>query len=74
MKLTQCEKVLEYIKQFGSITTFDAFNEIGITRLGSRICDLRQKGYQIADRTETRKNRFGEKVHFKRYYFNEERL
>lgn len=71
MKVTQCQRIIDYIKQFGSITTMDAFSELGCTRLGSRIHDLRKEGYIIHSKSETRKNRFGELVHYKRYYINE---
>lgn len=45
MKKTQCERILEYITEFGSITTLEAFKDLGCTRLASRICDLKRKGY-----------------------------
>ena len=72
MKQSQCEKILDYIDRFGSITTLQAFTDLGCTRLASRICDLRQKGYAIADKQEKSKNRFGETVHYKRYYIAKE--
>mgnify|MGYP003289421828 CR=1 FL=1 len=72
MKQSQCEKILDYMDRFGSITTLEAFNDIGCTRLASRICDLRQRGYAIADKLEKRKNRFGVTVHYKRYYMPKE--
>lgn len=71
-KPTQCDRVLQYIKDFGSITTLQAFTDIGCTRLASRICDLRQQGYLIKDKTETGKNRYGETTHYKRYYIEEQ--
>ena len=72
MKQSQCEKVLWYIGLFGSITSLEAFTDLGCTRLASRICDLRQRGYAIADKQEKSKNRFGEAVHYKRYYMVKE--
>lgn len=57
MKVTQCQRIIDYINQFGSITTMDAFSELGCTRLGSRIHDLRKEGYIIHSKSETRKNR-----------------
>ena len=62
-KKTQCEMVLDYMQKYGSITTFEAF----ITRLSSRINDLRNAGYRIVGEFESRLNRFGEKVSYKRY-------
>lgn len=65
--MTQCELVLRHLKNNGSITTYEAFTEYGITRLASRICDLKQDGYSIRKTFETEKNRYGEAVTFCRY-------
>jgi hypothetical protein len=42
--MNQSEKVLEYIKQNGSITSLEAIREIGCTRLSARIKDLEDMG------------------------------
>ena len=65
--MTQCEKILKYIERHGSITTWDAFRDLGITRLSGRIHDLTQKGYDFERKTETAKNRDGESVSYTRY-------
>lgn len=67
MKKTQCDRVLEYIEAHGSITTLEAFMELGVTRLGSRIHDLRNDGHLIKGETISVKNRYGEKVHCMKY-------
>lgn len=72
MKQSQCKQILDYIDKFGSITTYDAFMDLGCTRLPSRIHDLRMKGYEISDKPEKRKNRFGVAVCYKRYYMPKE--
>ena len=72
MKSTQCDKVLEYIRQFGSITQIQALSDIGCMRLASRISDLRHQGYPIGRRIKTSKNRYGESVSFAEYYLIEE--
>lgn len=44
----QCTKVLQYMKTYKTITTYEAFKECGVSRLASRIWDLRNKyGYDI---------------------------
>ena len=43
-KLSQCEMIIKYIRDFGSITTLQAFRDIGCTRLASRINDLKTVG------------------------------
>ena len=72
MKSTQCDKVLEYMRQFGSITQLQALSDIGCMRLASRISDLRQQGYPIGRRIKTGKNRYGDSVSFAEYYLIEE--
>ncbi len=66
-KPNQNERILEYIEEFGSITQLEALKEIGCMRLASRISDLKRLGYPIVSEIETVENRFGEKVHIKRY-------
>ena len=72
MKSTQCDKVLEYMKTYGSITQLEALRDIGCMRLASRISDLRYQGYAIGRRMKTSKNRYGESVSFAEYYLIEE--
>lgn len=67
MKKSQCERILEYITEFGSITTLEAFKDLGCTRLASRICDLKRKGYAFDSEFVKSKNRYGESVTYKRY-------
>ena len=66
--MTQCERILEYMNQNGSISAKEAMNELGIMRLASRIADLKADGYEIETQTECSKNRFGEKTHYARYF------
>ena len=68
---TQCEYIVRYMREFGSITTFEAFVELGITRLGARISEMRKSGMKIKGVTETSKNRFGKNVSYMRYYLTE---
>ena len=66
-KIAQRDRVLQYIRDFGSITTLQAFQDLGITRLSARIFELKEKGYAVKTDMVTAKNRYGENVHFKRY-------
>ena len=61
------QRVLNYIQEFGSITTRQAFIDLGCTRLSEYIRRLRLT-YQIDDEIETGINRYGEKVHWKKYF------
>ena len=60
-------RVLNYIIEFGSITTKQAFEDLGCTRLSEYIRQLRQE-MEINDEVLTGINRYGEKVFWKRYY------
>lgn len=61
------ERVYNYIQEFGSITTRQAFVDLGCTRLSEYIRRLRLK-YDIDDEIETGFNRYGEKIHWKKYF------
>ena len=67
MVITQCERILRHLKDYGSITSLEAVNEYGIMRLAPRINDLRAEGIAIVSETKTGKNRYGEKTHFAVY-------
>lgn len=71
MKITMKDRVLQYIKDFGSITTFEAFTELGCTRLSEYIRQLRLE-YEIDDEWVSKQNRYGENVSFKNYFFKKE--
>lgn len=65
--MTQCERVLQYMEDFGSISSYQAMIDLGVGRLASRIHDLRHRGYSIMSVTKTRKNRYGETTHYSVY-------
>lgn len=66
--MNQYTLILDYIKKHKSITPFDAFEHLGITKLATRISELRGKGIDIKDIWEKGVNRFGEEVKYKRYF------
>jgi hypothetical protein len=55
------------MKDFGSITSAQAMEDLGCYRLASRISELRSEGYMIRKTTATARNRYGEKTHFAKY-------
>lgn len=67
VKLTQRDKVLSYIRDFGCITTWEAYSELGISQLGARIFELKQRGYEITTKRIYTQNRYGEKTHYDEY-------
>lgn len=72
VKLTQNERVLLYIKDFGSITQLEALRDLGVMRLASRISDLRKRGHDIVAISEAVTNRYGYVSYIKRYSFKED--
>ena len=74
MKVTQCQRIIDYMHQFGSISTLEAFRDLGVARLASRIHDLKGMGYNITSETVSSLNRFNEKTYFKVYRLEEKEI
>lgn len=53
--------------QFGSITSLQAFVDLGESRLSARIWEMRDKNIKISSEMIEVENRFHEKRHVKRY-------
>ena len=68
MKLTQHQRIIEYIEQRGSITPMEAFS-LGITKLATRISEMRKGGMEFKIEMVQGKNRFEEPVRYARYSF-----
>jgi hypothetical protein len=66
-KVSQCDKIIRHLEDYGEITSLTAMKEYGIMRLASRIADLKKQGYPIVSKTDTGKNRYGETTHWKVY-------
>lgn len=49
---SQCFQVLKYMEDHGSITSLEAYEDLRIMRLASRIHDLKEMGYDIRTTTE----------------------
>lgn len=65
--MTQSEMVLDYMERFGSISSWQAFMDLGITRLSGRIFDLRSRGNIIENKRIETTNRYGKRVHYDEY-------
>lgn len=63
-------RVINYMREFGSITTFDAFVDLGCTRLSEYIRQARLT-LNVKDKWEKTTNRWGKKVEYKRYWIEE---
>lgn len=66
---SQKQVVLDYIREFGSITPVNAFKDLGVTRLAAVVFELREDGHDIHTEREQAYNRYGQKVRYARYSF-----
>ena len=67
-KLTDQQKdILFFIYDFGSISPMEAFSELNITKLSTRISEMKVLGIQFDQGFEGRTNRRGKKVRYMRY-------
>ena len=60
-------RILAYMRNHGSITSMDAYKDLGITRLSARIKELRDMGYNIVTLMIDSENRYGEAVRYGKY-------
>lgn len=59
--------ILEHLRKYPWLTSKDAFEFYGITRLSACIFDLREKGYDIETVMVETTTRFGESCRYARY-------
>ena len=71
-KPKQVERIVDYMRQFGGITQFEAMRDLGIMRLGGRVSELRKAGVPIESDMIPVKNRFGETCYIKQYRLGKE--
>lgn len=68
----QIGAVLKHLQDFGSITSMQAIQTYGATRLSSIIYDLRKAGYQIETDIQQGKTRFGTSTQYAIYRLKKE--
>lgn len=66
------DKILNFMLNQGSITTWEAFTELGCTRLSEYIRQIRLERL-VKDEWLYSTNRYGEKVQYKRYWLDDSR-
>ena len=69
--MTQREAIIKYITEFGSITPLQAFADLGITKLATRISEMRKDGMRFNIEMVSTKNRYGKTVNYAKYSFAE---
>ena len=71
VKMTQREAIIDYINQFGSITPMEAFADLGITKLATRVSEMKKDGITLKHESIKCKTRLGRTTHYTRYSFEE---
>jgi hypothetical protein len=69
--MTQTQAVLEWLQSNASISSMEAIQNFGATRLSAIIFSLRQKGYNIETVMVDGRDRFGNPTRFARYYLRD---
>lgn len=69
-KISKHQKVLEHLKEHGSITSLEAIELYGATRLSAIIFNLRKQGFDIETIDLPFTDRFGTKSHYGKYILN----
>lgn len=69
MRTTQTSTILDYLREAKEkgITSLEAFELCGATRLSSIIFALRKRGYDITSEDVTTTNRFGNQCTYSKY-------
>jgi hypothetical protein len=67
----QVERAIEYLKEHGSISSYEAMMELGIMSFPKRICEMHKQGVFTTFKWENGFDRNGRKFRAKRYYLVE---
>ena len=70
--MTQEQLIKEHLEKFGKITTWEAFEDYGVTRLSSIIFNLR-KSMHIDSKMKMTENRLGHTVKYSEYTLEEDK-
>ena len=62
-------RLLDYLEKFGSITSLQAIQDLGNTRLSGTIYTLKRKGCTFNTESVSVPNRFGGKTKVAKYYY-----
>ena len=65
--MTQQQRILQYMRDFGSISPMEAFRDLGITKLATRISEMTRSGQEVTRQMEISHNRNGDTVRYMRY-------
>lgn len=66
--MNKTKLVLDWLKAHAGISSMDAFEHLGVTRLAAVIFELRKRGYDIETVIVDGKDRYGNRSRYARYY------
>ena len=66
--MKQHDKIIEYMQTHGTVTPMEAFSKLRITKLATRVGELRQGGWNIADEWVRGRDGDGMPTRYKRYW------
>lgn len=65
--MTQAQRIRQHLDDHGSISPMEAFSELGITKLATRISEMIRGGEKIQKTMEKGLDRYGNPVTYMRY-------
>lgn len=68
-KITQRDRILQYMRENNGITAYEAVVEVGCTQLSARICELEKDGYMFSTEVIKTRNRYNEPCRFLKYRY-----
>lgn len=69
--MTKTQAVLDWLKTHTSISSMEAIENFGATRLSAIIFNLKKRGYNIETVMCDGRDRFGNQTRFARYYLKD---
>ncbi|MEG2453543.1 MAG: helix-turn-helix domain-containing protein [Clostridia bacterium] len=74
MKINQRKLIIDYLNDGHTLTSLAALRHFGIARLAARISELRSAGYNIESEMLTRKNMYGVRIHYAKYFLSQDAI
>ena len=65
--MNQYQKISNFCDKHGSITPMDAFAHLHITKLATRVSEMRRMGYEFTQAMESHTNSEGDTSRYMRY-------
>lgn len=70
--MTQKQRIAKYLDDFGTITPMEAFHDLGITKLATRISEMKKDGYKFQTEMIHSKDRYGKPTRYAKYSWDKQ--